>query len=704
MIFMTEQVLQALLGFHPVVWLESLYKRLIEATSGRGGLEALCQYLCNIDFIPELVELRRNIGSLTTFFETALSKCNREMLRRPRRIREDEATDLLGSRCVNCNFKCSNQMMIHYGGKCPVCGGSLELEYVLAVKELLKQGIAPDDPEIPLMYVAYDALAEAYVNAYIALNLVMSKTAEFFNWQRFRLEREELKNYMDRYFLGELVGETKIPREEKQILQFLVRGNMAGIPIEKAEQVIRLGISVVKYGYLYQVLGASGALDHFKQALAEYNTLYNEVNSEIRLALAIKPKTEKTTIRITKTLGGYYAPCLMMAEECWVSGQISGELTLDPVYRLPVFPKRDYGALQAVFGRLGSGKTFLLSSLICYSVLAKRELVFVPLNDKSNTYSLASIPLFAYNRQTERLLEYLTNILGVEPQGLPTITLNILRAREEIKDVSAHPPTIYDRIIRIEDPKGFIIDFNVAVKWLKEVASDYGYSKPVGVICVRNLDRQYGRQNINIDVQAATQMIWLFEKWRRNHLSQPARVTIDEISYLAPSQVALYASDALRSGAMISDFIKESRRNRVSVDVATQRPLEILPDIRSSATNIFFRDLATSRDKSRSEIEFMLESVQLKDPAVRDVIREINEKNLLPKFFWFWYHRPSRTIHVIRPTPPTFLPQDPNLTPRQLIRKYEKASGQRILLKSWSQVPAEKAETQEPEETIPEIR
>ncbi|MGB9774615.1 MAG: hypothetical protein ACPL4I_11430 [Bacteroidota bacterium] len=688
------------IGYNPIVWLESLFKRLVEASAGRGGIEAICQYLDQVDFIPELQALRRKIKLNSIFFETALSKCSKEMLKRPSEIRKEEIFNLLGSHCPKCGFTTSIWVQMETHGACPNCQSNLQPVYTAKLVELLNMKIDPA-PEVVMMHVAYDKLAEAYVDCYKALKLVLEATAKIFGWPQFRIQKEELRNYMDEYFLGRLAGETKIPREEKQCLQFLVRGNLAGIPTDKAEKLIRLGLEVVKYGYLYEVLGATGAQAHYAQALAMYSSLYDKLNEEIRTTTAAyysEPKRQ--IIHLRKTLGGYYAPCLLMDKQSWETGQIAKEVTLEPVYRLPIFPKSDFGALQTVYGRLGSGKTFLLNSIACYAVLAKHEVVFCPLNDKSNSLSLACMPLFAYNERTRKLAHNLQEVLGVEPQGIPTITLNILRRGEAPANIASHPPTIYDRIIEVDDMKSFEVDFNQIMSELKQAASDYGYSKPVGIITTRNLDRYNAKTNVNLDIQASSNMLAQFDKWRKANLSHNARVMIDEVSYLAPSQISLYGSDALKSGATISDFIKESRRSRVSVDLATQMPIEILPDIRNAATNIFFRDLAVSKDKSRSQIDFTLESMQLEDEALKDVVRDINNRGLLPKGFWFWYHQPSRTIQVIRPCPPTFCLHDIHLTPHEIIRKYEKATGEKMLLESWKQVETLKSTAKEKEKLL----
>ena len=209
---------------------------------------------------------------------------------------------------------------------------------------------------------------------------------------------------------------------------------------------------------------------------------------------------------------------------------------------------------------------------------------------------------------------------------------------------------------------------------------------------MRNLDRFDPKLKVNVDVQVAANMLNEFDRWRKSHLTQPARVVIDEVSYLASAQTILYAGDALRAAATISDFIKESRRNRLSLDLCTQTPLELIPNIRDAAINVFWRDLAVSKDKTRSQIDFLLDCLQLEDPSLKDVVRNINNRGLLGKGYWFWYHKPSRSIGVIKPCPPTFY-LIYKLTPLEAFKLYEKKFGKKILLKNWSQVKRLNAET-----------
>ena len=676
------------LGFNSLVWVESLFKRIIDGVSGRGGVEALCSYMDNIDFIPELVPLRQQMKVDSIFFETALSKCNKEMLKRPESQREQDVQDMMGFECSGCHRQASLLTMASAHGTC-TCGGKYAPAYVDGLLKLLTRHMAPS-PEAVLMNVAYDRIANAYVKAYEALKLVMDQTAGFFGWDRFRIEDPQLRNYLDQFFLGKMTGESKIPREEKEVLQFLIRANLAGVDLKTAGKIIRLAIDAVKYGYLYEVLGCAGAYPLYAETLANFNPLYDEVNMRIRQALSSDQHEGKhMKIHVKKTLGGYYAPCLLMPRNCWESGKIAQDIEMEPITRFPIFPKADFGALQTVYAPVGGGKTVLLSAVACYSIRAREELIFSPLGDKSNSFSLACMPLFAYDDRTKKLLHRLKDTLGVEPAPVPVLTLNILQKGDKITDEDKNPPTVFDRIVEVDDPKSFDLDFKEVMEELKKSGEflDLGYKSTTGIIVARNLDRYYGKANVNIDVQNAITLLQQFDAYRKSHLKQASRVFIDEISYLASAQVTLYGSDALKSGATISDFIKESRRNKSSVDTATQLPLEVLPEIRDSATNVFFRDLAQSKDKSRSQIDFLLESLKLKEPTIRPVIRDINERGLLPKGYWFWYHRPDREIQVINPCPPTFCLQDPNKTPKQLFKMWHKISGQNLLLESWKDVP-----------------
>src|SRR4030042_4144380 len=213
------------LGCSSMVSIDALFKRIIDGISGRGGVEAFCQFFDQIDFIPELTPLRQRMKANSIYFETALAKCNKEMLKRPVPFREEEIVNFMGAICEVCHAETSlwSMSMQHskcnsYRGKSKVCGGKLKVIFVEVAKKLIAQYIPPT-PEVVMMDVAYDKITDAYVDAYKGVQLVMSRTAQAFNWGKFRLEDPQLRNYLDSFFLGRLTDEQQIPREEKQVLQ-----------------------------------------------------------------------------------------------------------------------------------------------------------------------------------------------------------------------------------------------------------------------------------------------------------------------------------------------------------------------------------------------------------------------------------------------------------------------------------------------------
>ncbi|MGB9672072.1 MAG: hypothetical protein ACPLZY_02880, partial [Candidatus Norongarragalinales archaeon] len=58
---------------YPTPILEGTAKRLVESVAGRGGVEAVLQFIDQIDWVEGLAELRQTIKPATVFFESSLS-------------------------------------------------------------------------------------------------------------------------------------------------------------------------------------------------------------------------------------------------------------------------------------------------------------------------------------------------------------------------------------------------------------------------------------------------------------------------------------------------------------------------------------------------------------------------------------------------------------------------------------------------------
>lgn len=678
-------------GTSSKVLLHAVFKLLVELMAGRGGIDFICQILGEVDFIAGLRTLRPKMEENLLFFNEAVNLCSKEMLKRPLKIRRDECAEELGAICVKCGYDMTFAQETDCDSICPRCRGEIDSLFALRFEACVNQSISPT-PETILMDVAWDRLAEAYVKAFEALKLVLKETASLFRWDRFQINDPEIRNYIDSYRWRIMIGERHIPREEKQVMQLIVRANLVDLDAVDVENVIRLGIATTKYGWLSENLHTIGVRSQHQKTAVTYSMLRDRLNTQIRevnagLFEVQKGRGPKLNRESVKT--GRYSPCVIMPSRSWEGGQVGDGVIVEALYDLPVFSRGDFGAVNIVLGRLGCGKTYLLACLLSYAVLEKDQVVFSPMNDKSNSFSLACLPFWAYSRRTKHLLKRF-DILQCQPRALPTLTLTFMFPNGEIKDVEANPPTIFDRKVLITDPYDFSVDFQVLTDELKIIAEKMGFKKTCGLINVRNLDRLIQTSKTNIDVQISANLLHQYDAWRRGHLSDSARVVIDELSYVAPASLGgLYASDAQTSGSALSDFIKECRRNRLSVDGSTQLPLEIIPDIRNAWTNVFWRELAVSKDKSRSQIDFLLESMQLEDSSVKQIVRDLNNRGGLPENFWFWWNQQTKRIEVICPNPPSFciLDRDTKHTMKALYSKYEKESGEKLLLDSWDDVP-----------------
>jgi hypothetical protein len=126
-------------------------------------------------------------------------------------FREEDACEFLGSLCKSCGVSVTSLML----RKCPNCGQRLKILYVENMLDMMNhRGMLAVTPEAVMMDVSYDRLGEAFVAEYKALRLATGMIANLFGWEMFIISDPNLRNYLDEYFLGRLVGETKIPREE----------------------------------------------------------------------------------------------------------------------------------------------------------------------------------------------------------------------------------------------------------------------------------------------------------------------------------------------------------------------------------------------------------------------------------------------------------------------------------------------------------
>jgi hypothetical protein len=686
-------------GINALVLERSLGKRFVEGVSGKGGLAALVSWLDQLDFVKGIEPLLNEINTRYMFYDSALTKCAKEALKRPEVMREEEIAGLLGFVCVGCGKPSS---IMSNKSTCN-CKKEIVPYYSVIVEKLLDLDIIPS-PETVLLWVAYDGLAEAYVKAFQALRMALNQISERLGWpDASAFVDVEFKDQLDSSFLYLSPGDTRLALQEKEILQLLIRGNIANINLDEAEKLIMLGIATVKFGHLFNQLFSAGANFQFEKSRAEFSKLYNVVNEKIRLATFVSRKErEKRTVEVVELAEKQYYPLLLLPKDYWIQGRLSKNIVLHPFEDPPIFSADTPPAINAIVGPSGSGKTMLMAAFICRAFEKKHELIFNVLGDEANSLTLANLPMFPCEGHTGEFLETLAK-MGVMPHAIPTLNLTFMRIGETIKKelLAANPPTKFDRIIDIVDTFGFGFDFlnkdeknPGVVNVLEQIATDMGYKRICGLINIRNLARveeisSTEDKKTNRDIEIATIMMEKFDAFRQGFKSPSSRIVVDEASYLAPIIHARSGTATFQSSNVLSQLVKRVRKMYCSFDLGTQKWTEINPDVRAEATNVFFRELPKSSDKSSSQMDVVLNCLELKEgKAMREQLAQMMERGVLgDDFFWFWYNKKRHDIEVVKPTPPFFMINQPRKTNLEVFKAYEKFSGEKVLLDSWEDVP-----------------
>ena len=100
-------------NINPLVLDRTVGKRTVEGLSGKGGLESLVLWMDQLDFVKELEPLINSISHKLMFYDTALTKCAKEALKRPEFDREEEIGAMLGYSCSICGKTQSVAVDLH---------------------------------------------------------------------------------------------------------------------------------------------------------------------------------------------------------------------------------------------------------------------------------------------------------------------------------------------------------------------------------------------------------------------------------------------------------------------------------------------------------------------------------------------------------------------------------------------------------------
>lgn len=690
-------------GVNSRVLESSLFKQTLAVTSGKNNLAGLTSYLDNLDFIADIIKQSSKIKENFIDFDSCSSKISPEFMSLPLEKREDKVVEALGLRCVKCGKEIP---MFPHRVKFCSCGGRFRAVYGLICHKLVDVGINPEKPEVVLMSHGWSVLADAYVDGYVAFHDVLDAFVEQYGLSGpFDLVDSDLKDRLDGLFYQYEQGETRLSAEERQVLMFIVRGNLAGIGLADAENVIRAAIDVVKFGHLFTKLDSAGAKFQFRVARETYSGFYNYVNERIRKATVItrEQRVSKPVIVVSKAVGGEFYPVALLPKNSWGSGKLARYSELQPLDKgkLTIYSDVERVALNCYVSRSGGGKTTFLGSNLDHAINWGHEYVLSVLADEKNSLYLSNLPVFPVNSNCKKLMR-IHGEMGVSGLGLPTLNIAFMRDDDDItKNLESlnHslPPTIFSRVVLIDDPSSFGLEFktgksakvegkrvignrgllNVLEEWSKEL----GFGRVCGLINVVNCLRKesvgsgLSKGHTKPEIQIGTELLYKFVAFRQENKSPSARIYLDELSRFAPITHSVAGTDTSMSSSTFNESIKAMRGANTSVDAATQKWNEIHPEAKSEVRNLFFRNLKKSSDRSHSQRDLVLGSMDLVEgDNDKALVNQIIESRQFPdsEHLWFWYNDDKGDIQVIKPMPPRFMLNQPDLTNLQIFRAYDK--------------------------------
>lgn len=319
-----------------------------------------------------------------------------------------------------------------------------------------------------------------------------------------------------------------------------------------------------------------------------------------------------------------------------------------------------------------SGKTTLLSALACLGVLREGQVVFIPRSDDYNWPTTAFLPQMEIEgHKKDNLAYYFNRDIGIKPQGVPTIILDIVKDLDQLVNV---PLTKYDRIIRVDAYSSFELDMNLVMKELRDVAAEFGYSDTRGIIAVRNLSQastsgqDENSKQVSYDLITANTILSTFLKWRVNNPEIPMRIQLDEAADTNTAQTK--SGEQFRLKETIEKAIRAARRGNMCMEIATQLANEISTAVKSETVNNFFKNLKENRDRKKSQLESMLQQLDLDEETKLAVKSLQRDPNFVNSRAIFWHSTRLQRLSLIYTMPPTFAPQIPSMSTGELYRYY----------------------------------
>ena len=541
------------------------------------------------------------------------------------------------------------------------------------------------------------SLSQGYKSAYEALRMIIQDVNAVYGWDFFRISRTDYARHLEDLKYENIRGDQTTSIDAKAMLQLIVYGAWNNLGLHDALPIAVKGARALTIEDLFDLAGMVDCLgwlkefhkiafeQHWERVHKIFHTLLSEVRdplmqrfqAQIDAAMTqvdekFKPQLKHLESESKENPTGEHSFKYVFQindDYSWLGGALPLNLGFSPYEHFEITPARDSSNISFLGGNPGSGKTTLLSSLACASIQKERQVVFIPLSDNFNWPTLAFMPQMEIEgHKRDNGTYYFNRDIGIKPEGVPTLILNVVKDLDELLGI---PLTKYDRIVKVDAYSSFKLDMNLVLHELKDIASEFGYSQPVGIVAARYLYRkgQTGNeQTYNDELLVANTLLANFLKWRVNNVSQAMRVQLDEAAEGAAAATPSKAQYLLKG--TLEETIRTARRANLSVEIATQLASEISTTVRNETVNNFFKNLKETHDQRKSPIDIMLNQLGLDEDAKNSVKLLQRDPHFVNSRAIFWHSSKLQKLNMIYTMPASFMPQVHGVDSIEIYRYY----------------------------------
>lgn len=541
----------------------------------------------------------------------------------------------------------------------------------IAIRNVLRKIRVPSDPTTILAWYGFGDNYFALLScAYGAFKIVIEELKEANNWTTLQISRQDFLEYAYKIYFEEVRGDQQTSISEKNMLQIVVMGIYANVQLEELQLVFRMFSDAQKLGWLKES-HQTGFEPFWEPSYGQFRRVLDYTRSPLlrNFDTGIHLTAEKNKLIFAK-MDRYDAMFQIVPRECWLSGELSGKIELIPFRDFDYMPNKDKPTVNLMAGAPSSGKTTTQGAFDCISSLQGQIPSLMVLSDDTNWATFAPLPQTKVKSNTA----YSFNEgVGIHPQGLPVLILDIVRSPDEIpRDETL---TIYDRIVKVDSHNFFNLDFKGLLQELRAVGEQMGYEgtdrdgrlRPPGIIAVRNMRRRGNVKGkyVDIEVEDMIQLLNGFASWRRNDHTIPMRLKVEEAAQ-AGTNIA-YGAVNTQAQNFLGSNIRDGRRHNTMYDISTQQPKDVMSTIKEFAENTFFRELVKNESSgTKSSLDSLLDLLNCNDEAEKAAVKTLYSSGKLNDLrLMFWHNKTKGQINLVQIIPPTFMPQITSMNPRE---------------------------------------